>query len=92
MVSDFLIGQGYNMGPANIGQDNKSTMTMAEVGKSTSERTRHTSVRYFWIKDRIDSNEISLSYVPTNVMIADYSHKVFKSEQFRNLRSMLLNA
>lgn len=71
---NFLIGQGYNMGPATIDQDNKSTLIMVEAGKSTSERSRHIFVRYFWIKDRVDSNEIKLSYVPTNVMMNNSHH------------------
>jgi hypothetical protein len=38
---NFLLGQGYKMDAAIVGQDNKSTMTMVDMGRSTSERTRH---------------------------------------------------
>lgn len=57
------------MDVAIIGQDNKSTMTMVDVHRPTSERTRHISVRYFWIEDRVDGKEITLKYVPTNMMV-----------------------
>lgn len=32
---DFLANQGYNTGPANIYQDNQSTIKLVEKGKST---------------------------------------------------------
>ena len=44
-------GQGYKMGPATVYEDNMSTIKLAEKGRSTSERTRHISIRYFFIKD-----------------------------------------
>ena len=88
---NFLLGQGYNMDAAIVGQDNKSTMTMVDVGRSTSERTRHISVRYFWVKDRVDSREITLRYVPTNMMVADILTKPLQGDLFRKLRDILLN-
>ena len=52
-VRNFLISQGYNVGPAVIWQDNKSTLAMAERGRSTSSRTKHIHVRYFFVTDRV---------------------------------------
>ena len=88
---NFLLGQGYKMDAAIVGQDNKSTMTMVDMGRSTSERTRHISIRYFWVKDRVDSNEITLRYVPTDVMVADILTKPLQGDLFRKLRDILLN-
>ena len=88
---NFLLGQGYKMDAAIVGQDNKSTMTMVDMGRSTSERTRHISIRYFWVKDRVDSNEITLRYVPTNMMVADILTKPLQGDLFRKLRDILLN-
>ena len=79
------------MPAAVIYQDNTSTITMAEKGRSTSDRTRHIHVRYFFIKDRIDSNELQLVYVPTKDMIADILTKPLQGDLFRKLRALLLN-
>jgi len=48
---NFLIGQGINLTTAtNIYQDNKSTILLAENGMgSSSRRTKHLDVRYFFL-------------------------------------------
>ena len=88
---NFLEQQGYKVGPATIYQDNMSTMQLAENGRSMSERTRHIHVRYYFIKDRIDSGEVEIKYMPTKLMIADILTKPLQGELFRALRAMLLN-
>lgn len=39
-MRNFLIGQGYKMGPVTIYQDNILCMALAERGRSGAERTR----------------------------------------------------
>jgi hypothetical protein len=88
---DFLTNQGYNMGPANIYQDNLSTMKLAEKGRPTSEKTRHINIRYFFVKDRVDAGELSISYLSTDEMIADVLTKPLQGTLFVKLRNLLLN-
>lgn len=88
---DFLIEQGYEMGPATLYQDNKSTMQLIEKGRSTSDRTRHINVRYFFLKDRADANEIQVEHLSTEKMVADILTKPLQGELFRKLRAELLN-
>ncbi len=88
---DFLIEQGYNMGPAALRQDNLGTIAMAEKGHSTSKKTRHINIRYFFVTDRISSGEVELSYTSTDEMIADLLTKPIIGEQFIALRDRLLN-
>jgi hypothetical protein len=88
---EFLKEQGYDMGSAVVYQDNKSCMTLLEKGRSTSDRTRHIKIRYFWINHYIDTKEVKLEYLPTDQMIADILTKPLQGEQFRRLRKMLLN-
>ena len=54
-------------------------------------RTKHVNIRYFWIKDRIDSGEIKVIYQPTNDMVADILTKPLQGQQFIDLRNKLLN-
>jgi hypothetical protein len=88
---DFLIEQGYQVGPATIYQDNKSTIALAEKGRSTSDRTRHIHIRYYFVKDRIDSKEVRIEYMQTGLMLADLLTKPLQGELFRRLRNQLLN-
>jgi hypothetical protein len=59
---DFLIEQGYNVGPAILKQDNQSSILMLERGEATSDRSRHIGIRFFFIKDRIANGEVSVEY------------------------------
>jgi hypothetical protein len=59
--------------------------------RHTSECTRHINVRYYWVKDRIDSGDIQIVYLPTEDMVADIFTKPVQGQKFFNLRAMLLN-
>jgi len=87
----FLEGQGYNIGPAKIYEDNTSAIRLAENGRSNSSRTRHIAIRFFFISDRINSKEIVVEYMKTQDMIADILTKPMQGALFRRLRSLLLN-
>jgi hypothetical protein len=91
MIRNFLIELGYDLGPATVFQDNLSTLKLIEHGRPASERTRHVAVRFFFIKDRVDSKEIRVEYCPTGDMIADVLTKPLQGSQFFKLRSLLLN-
>jgi hypothetical protein len=72
-------------------QDNQSSMALIKNGKSNSERTRHIAIRFFFISDRVNSNEIKLQYMETENMLADVLTKPLQGELFRRLRDQLLN-
>jgi ribosomal protein L24E len=89
---EFLKAQGYCMEPTIMYQDNMSTIAMMQRGRSNSERTRHVNIRFFWLKDRQDSGEIKIEYLPTNEMIADIMTKPLQGEAFVYMRGLLLNS
>ena len=88
---DFLIAQGYNMGPAKVFQDNLSTMALVDKGGSTAQRTRHIGIRFFFVKDRVDTGEIVIEHLSTTEMVADLMTKPLQGDLFRKLRRVLLN-
>ena len=51
----FMMSLGFQMGHAQVYQDNTSTIRMAHNGKSCSDRTKHIKLRYFFIKQYLDS-------------------------------------
>jgi hypothetical protein len=73
------------MEPTIIYQDNLSTISMIQRGKSNSERTNH-------VNDRQDSGEIKIEYLPTTEMVADIFTKPLQGELFVNMRGLLLNS
>jgi hypothetical protein len=68
-----------------------STIALAVKGSGSSDRTRHVSIRYFWIKDKIDNGDIEVIYKPTEDMIADIMTKPLHGDHFIRLRKILLN-
>jgi len=87
---DFLLEQGYKMKPVIMMQDNTSTISLAEKGHSTSEKTKHIAVRYFFVKDRLESSELVLEYCNTVDMIADVLTKPLQGTRFMTMRDRLL--
>jgi hypothetical protein len=87
---NFLLAQGYIVGPARIFQDNQSTIALVAKGRSTSARTRHIGIRYFFVKDRVDSKEVEIVYKATGEMRADIMTKPLQGELFRKMRAALM--
>jgi hypothetical protein len=76
---------------AVIHQDNKSTMVMAKKGSGNFGKTKHINMRYFSISEKIQTREVELSYLPTNLMIADILTKPIVGKMFKELRAKLMN-
>ena len=89
---NFLEAQGYQKLPAKLYQDNQSTITLVNKGRSTSLSTRHINIRYFWLKERIESGEIEVIYKPTEEMgPANIATKATVGNLFRLERQALCN-
>ena len=56
-------------------QDNTSTIRLAFNGKSCSDHTEHIKLRYFFIKQYVDSGEFEVTHCPTEMMVADILSK-----------------
>jgi len=90
-IRRFLIEQGYDQGPAEVFQDNISCMNLLNRGKSNSERTRHMSIRYFWLAEQLKSKEIKLTHLRTEDMSANVLTKPVQGAQFDRERRLLTN-
>ena len=67
-----------------------STIAFVKKRKSTSHRTEHIAVRYFFIKKKTDEDEIDVEYTPTLQMLADMFTTPLQWELFRVMRTKLL--
>ena len=89
---DILWSQGNKVKENVIFQDNKSTLILEKNGKaSSSKRTKHIMVRYFFVKDKIEKGEVAVKYCPTEKMRSDVLTKPLQGKKIRKMRSMLMN-
>ena len=59
--------------------------------KSSSKRTKHINMRYFFITDRVANGEVDIKHCPTNNMLADFFSKPIQGSLFREQRKAILN-
>ena len=88
---DFLLAQGYEVKEAILYQDNQATMKTLIDGRSSTERSRHIRVRYFWLHGEIQAKRLKVKYKDSKSMIADILTKPLQGEMFIKLRAKLLN-
>ena len=90
-TNNFLRAQGYIVDDTVLYQDNKSAILLEENGKaSSSKRTRHMKIRYFFVKDQIDSKEIRVEYCPTKRMLGDFFTKPTQGRLFQWQRDQIM--
>lgn len=88
----FLEEQGYIAEHTIIYQDNQSAMLLENNGRaSSSKRTRHFNIRYYFVTDRIANKEVQIEYCPTKEMIADFFTKPLQGSIFKKFRDFIMN-
>jgi hypothetical protein len=88
----FLEAQGYTVSDSVVHQDNKSAIQLEENGRaSSSKRTRHLNIRYFFMAEHVKSGNISVKYCPTADMVSDYYTKPLQGGLFRKQRAVIMN-
>jgi hypothetical protein len=87
----FLESQGYGVKENIILQDNKSAILLETNGKASStKRTKHISVRYFFVTDMIKKKKVSVEWCPTGDMIADFWTKPVQGAAFIKNRDLIM--
>ena len=84
--------QGWNSFQTIVYQDNKSAILLENNGKmSSSSRTKHINVRYYFIKDCIERKELQIEFCGTDDMCADFYTKALQGKKFKEFRKIILN-
>lgn len=52
-------------------------------------RTKHIEVQYHWIREKVDSKEIVITYISTKDMIADRLTKTLVQKPFQAFRAII---
>ena len=83
--------QSYEVNDNVLYQDNKSAMLLERNNKtSSSKRTKHNNIRYFFITDRITKGEVSIEWCPTTEMVGDYMSKPLQGALFKKFRDIIM--
>jgi len=91
-TTHFLKGQGVKVNESVQYQDKMSSMLLEKNGRaSSSKRTRHMNIRFFFIKDQVESKEVCIEYYPTGEMLADFFTKPLQGKQFYKLQDQVMN-
>jgi hypothetical protein len=88
----FMEEQGYDMEPSLLYQENMSAILLETNGKvSSSKRTKHTKVKYFFIKEKVDYGGIVIEYCPMEQMWTDVINtKPKQGKVFREFRGHMM--
>ena len=88
---NFLNAQGYTITNNIVYQDNQSAMRMEKNGRnSCTGNSRHIHIKYFFVKDRVDNNELKIQYCPTAEMLADFFTKPLQGALFKKFRDVIM--
>ena len=88
---NFLLAQGFEVSRNILFQDNQSAMLLERNGiASSSRRTQHINIKFYFIKDRITSKEVELEFCPTDEMFGDYFTKPLQRGKFREFRKIIM--
>ena len=88
----FRDAQGCNINDCIVYQDNKSAILMEQNGRaSSSKRTRHINIRYYFVTDWANCGDITIKHCPTAEMIGDFFTKPLQGGLFIKFRDLILN-
>jgi hypothetical protein len=72
----FMKAQGIKVTDNILYQYNRSAILLEKNGRvSSSKRTKHIEIRYYYVADRIAKGDLSVVWCPTDKMIADFLTK-----------------
>jgi hypothetical protein len=87
----FLSAQGYQVHTNILEQDNESAIRLEKNGRmSAGPKSRHINIRYFWLKDRVASEDITIRHCPRLHMLADFFTKPLQGNLFKRFKAVVL--
>ena len=88
----FLDCHGYNVNSTIMYQDNQSAILPENNGRaSSSKRTKHLNIRYFFITNQIKKGDFHIECCPTDKMVADFFTKPLQGKKFLQFRKVIMN-
>lgn len=78
MLSNLKI---YPESKVKIYQDNQGAIALAK-NPIFHQRTKHIDIKYHFVREKVESGEVELVYVPTAMMQADFMTKNLPKPKF----------
>jgi hypothetical protein len=89
-LRQLLSELGYPQADATtIYEDNQGCIALAR-NPVLHKRTKHIEIRYHFIRERIESGQVKLEYIPTQKQLADILTKALPKPQFEALRTTVM--
>ena len=90
--SNTLAELGFDKDFAKVPLHRDNTATLNMLGnRSFSSRTKHIALRFFFIRELVSEERISIHYIPTDINPADIGTKHLNKHRFRNLLDIINN-
>jgi hypothetical protein len=70
--------------PMTIYEDNTGCIAFAKEQRD-HQRTKHIDIKYHFVRDMIDKNEIAIEHCPTELMLADVFTKAMPRQRHLEL-------
>ena len=83
--------QRYSIKQNILFQDNQSEINVEKNrNKSCTGNYRHIDIHYLFVKDRVESNSISITYCSTDHMISDFFTKSLQGDLFVKMCEVIM--
>ena len=87
-TKQFLEEQGWSDSATMIYQDNTSSILLERNGCSSStKRTKHMNIRYFYATEQVKKKAIHVTHCPTDEMVGDFFTKPRQGSLFIKMRN-----
>ena len=82
------IGDEAGNDALTIFEDNQGEIALAKKPEF-HKRTKHIDIRYHFVREKVEKNQVVIQYCPIKDMLADIMTKVIAAPQFITLRTKL---
>ena len=84
----FLEAQGYGIDKNLLYQDNMSAMLLEKNGKkSSTKNTNHINVRYYFIKDWVETRDVMIQHCLTEKILGNHLTNTLQGALFSKVRA-----
>ena len=90
-TKQFLEEQGRLDTTTVVYQDNTSSILLERNGRiSSTKRTKHMHIRYFYITEQVRNKVVHITHCPTEEMVADFFTKPLQGSLFTKMRNYIM--
>ena len=92
-TKQFLEEQGWLDSATIVYQDNTSSILLERNGRSSStKRTKHMNIQYFYVTEQIKKKAIHVTHCPTEERIGDFFTKPLQGSFFIKMRNYVMGS